>query len=162
MQAASRLGGLSAIHRPESGDLVAVELVTERAVPLASAAYASELGKLERLEAARWIVWDHDLAHLPDAVWLRKHAPDIVPVLRTSHFASQLAAARAGLGVVVTARPFARTGLAEVMHARSLDAAWAELPSGSLWLVGHRALRHVPRVAALWSFMLEELAGVAS
>jgi DNA-binding transcriptional LysR family regulator len=111
--------------------------------------------------ASSKIVWDSDLAHLPDAVWLRKHAPDVVPVLRTRHFASQLAAARAGLGVVIAARPFARTGLVEVAHARSLDPAWADLPSGSLWLVGHRALRHVPRVAAVWTFLAEEFAVVA-
>jgi DNA-binding transcriptional LysR family regulator len=145
--------------RPAGGDLLAVKIVTARATPLASETYARELGKLKRLEDARWIVWDRDLAHLPDALWLRKHAPSVVPVFRTSHFASQLAAARAGLGVVITAAEFARTGLVEVAHARSLAAAWSELPSGSLWLVGHRALRHVPRVAAVWSFVLEELAG---
>jgi DNA-binding transcriptional LysR family regulator len=142
--------------RPTGGDLVVKKLVTARAVPLASTAYARRLGKLRRLEDARWIVWDRDLAHLPDAVWLAKHAPAVVPVLRTSHFASQLAAARAGLGVAITAEPFARGGLVEVEHARSLDDAWADLPSGTMWLVGHRALRHVPRVAAVWSFILEE------
>jgi DNA-binding transcriptional LysR family regulator len=143
--------------RPTSGELVAVKLVTARAVPLTSPQYAQALGKLKRLEDARWIVWDRDLTHLPDAMWLTKHAPTVVPVLRTSHFASQLAAARAGLGVVITAHPFTETGLVEVAHARALDAAWSELPSGSLWLVGHRALRHVPRVAAVWSFVLETL-----
>lgn len=147
--------------RPSGGDLVAVKLITAPAVPLASEKYARQLGKLKRLEDARWIVWDRDLAHLPDALWLTKHAPSVVPVLRTSHFASQLAAARAGLGLVITAQQFAREGLVEVAHARSLDAAWAELPSGTLWLVGHRALRHVPRVAAVWSFVLEELGATA-
>jgi DNA-binding transcriptional LysR family regulator len=81
-----------------------------------------------------------------------------VPVFRTSHFASQLAAARAGLGVVMAAKQFEQEGLVEIAHARSLDAAWAELPSGALWLVGHRALRHVPRVAAVWSFVMERFA----
>lgn len=143
--------------RPAGGDLVALKLVTARVVPLGSAAYAKELGRLRRLEDARWITWDRDLAHLPDALWLAKHAPSVVPVLRTSHFASQLAAARAGLGLVVTAEPFARAGLVAIPHARALDAVFAELPAGSLWLVGHRALRHVPRVAAVWSFVVEEL-----
>lgn len=145
-------------HRPESGDLVTTKLVTAQAVPLASAAYAKELGKVKRLDQVRWIVWANDLAHMPDAVWLRRQVPDLVPVLRTSHFGSQLAAARAGLGAVISARPFAATGLVEIAHAKSLDAAWDELPSGSLWLVGHRALRHVPRVAAVWSFIVETIA----
>lgn len=84
--------------------------------------------------------------------------PNLAPVFKTSHFASQLSAARAGLGAVVTAQPFTSAGLVEVGHTRALDAAWAELPSGLLWLVGHRALRHVPRVAAVWSFVAETIA----
>ena len=143
--------------RPTSGELIVTKLVTSRAVPFASAGYARELGKLRALDDARWIAWADDLAHLPDALWLREHAPRVVPVLRTSHFASQLAAARAGLGVVITAEQFGMMGLVAVAHAKSLDAAWDELPSGTLWLVGHRALRQVPRVAAVWSFVLETL-----
>jgi DNA-binding transcriptional LysR family regulator len=142
-------------NRPTSGDLVAVKLISTPVVPMTSPAYAAELGKLRRLEDARWIVWGQDLAHMPDAAWLRKHGPGIEPVLRTSHYASQLAAARDGLGVVMAASPYARVGLVEVAHGKALAAAWAELPEGSLWLVGHRALRQVPRIAAVWDFVLE-------
>jgi DNA-binding transcriptional LysR family regulator len=120
---------------------------------MTSPEYARTLGKLKRLEDARWIVWAADLAHLPDAAWLRAHGPGIAPVLRTSHFASQLAAARAGLGVAMAAAPYERVGLVAVSHARSLDDAWAALPMTDLWLVGHRALRQVPRVAAVWGFL---------
>jgi DNA-binding transcriptional LysR family regulator len=148
--------------RPTSGELVALKLLTAQATPLASPAYARSVGRLRSLEDARWIVWDHDLSHLPDAIWLRKHAPKIVPVLRTSHFASQLAAARAGLGVMLAARQFAGSDLVAVAHAKSLAHVWSELPSSSLWLVGHRASRHVPRVAAVWSFVIEALGGDAS
>lgn len=144
-------------NRPTHGELVSTKLVSARTVPLTSPKYARELGSLRRLEDARWIVWGDDLAHLPDAQWLRKHGPGVEPILRTSHLGSQLAAARAGLGVVATAHPFAMTGLVEVAHGRTLDGAWAELPAGALWLVGPRALRHVPRVAAVWSFLLEIL-----
>lgn len=143
--------------RPTHGELVVTKLVRMRTVPLTSPAYARELGALRKLTDARWIAPGDDLAHLPDAQWLKRHAPDVEPVLRTSHLGSQLAAARAGLGVLPTAHPFATTGLVEVAHARSLAAAWADLPSGTMWLVGHRASRHVPRVAAVWSFVLEIL-----
>jgi DNA-binding transcriptional LysR family regulator len=146
--------------RPTSGDLVALKLVTTRSVPLASHDYARALGKLKSLDAARWIAWGHDLPHLPDAEWLRKHAPAVTPVLRTSHIQSQLAAARAGLGVVVAPRQLGGEGLVEVAHARALDAAWAQLPESSLWLVGHRALRRVPRVAAVWDYVVETIGAV--
>jgi DNA-binding transcriptional LysR family regulator len=143
--------------RPASGDLVTLKLVTVRASPMASPAYASEIGRLKRLEDARWIAWGHDLAHLPDAAWLRTHGPGVSPVFRTSHFASQIAAAAAGLGVVLASAPFTKVGLVAIDHARALDAAWAALPSGSLWLVGHRALRQVPRIAAVWDFIVESI-----
>ena len=43
-------------------------------------------------------------------------------MLRTSHFASQLAAARTGLGIVIAAEPYASEALVSVAHAKSLDA----------------------------------------
>ena len=149
-------------QRPSSGDLVSVHLLTTKMMPMTSPEYAKELGKLKKLEDARWIFWGRELSHLPDAVWLRTHAPSIEPVFRTSHFASQLSAARTGLGVVIAAEAFSVTGLVPVNHARGLDDAWRALPSGDLWLVGHRALRNVPRVAAVWEFVREVIGSYAS
>ncbi|MCA9676081.1 MAG: LysR family transcriptional regulator, partial [Myxococcales bacterium] len=146
--------------RPTSGDLIVTRLVETRSMPMTSPAYAAELGRLRRLADARWIDWGADLAHLPSARWLRKHGPEVVPVLRTSHFASALAAARAGLGLALASEPYRLTGLVPVPPGRALTAAWAELPLEALWLVGHRPLRHVPRVAAVWDFLLERMSSV--
>ena len=40
----------------------------------------------------------------------------------------------------------------------ALASSVSELPISETWLVGHRALRAVPRVAAVWTFLVEELA----
>lgn len=144
-------------RRPTSGDLVVTRLVEARSIPMTSPAYARELGRLRRLEDARWIAWGADLAHLPTARWLASHGAGVAPVLRTSHFASQIAAARAGLGVVITSEPYTRVGLAPVTPSRRLAAAWRDLPTEELWLVGHRALRQVPRVAAVWDALVAGL-----
>jgi hypothetical protein len=61
------------------------------------------------------------------------------------------------LGVLLAAPQFERTGLAPVKHTKSLAEAWAALPEGTLWLVGHRALRNVPRIAAVWDFVRESV-----
>ena len=45
-------------------------------------------------------------AHIPTGRWLTEHVAGVAPVLRTSHFASQLTAAAAGLGLVLAAEPF--------------------------------------------------------
>lgn len=145
-------------RRPKSGELVVTRLVTTRALPMASPAYAAELGKLKRTSDARWIVWGAELGHLPVCAWLERWTAEAPRALRTSHFASQLAAAAAGLGVVVAPEPYRHvTTLVPVTPGRALAEAWEALPLEPLWLVGHRALRHVPRVAALWDFLREEL-----
>ena len=144
-------------RRPERGDLIAQRLVEVRSIPASAPAYVAELGTLRALDEARWIAWGHDLAQIPEARWLTAHvhAP---PVLRTSAFSAQLGAAASGLGVILAPEPYlARFGLAPVRPGRKLAAAWAALPVGELWLVGHVALRRVPRVAALWQFIVDEL-----
>jgi DNA-binding transcriptional LysR family regulator len=70
---------------------------------------------------------------------------------------SQLAAARASLGVIVASAPYLRTGLVPVERGKALAEAWSTLPVSDFWLVGHRALRSVPRIAAAWSFVLDRI-----
>ena len=79
-------------------------------------------------------------------------------MLFRSHFASQVAAAVAGVGLVLLPAPYLR--VRDVVKARwgkGLAASVADLPTTELWLVGHRLLRDVPRVSAVWSFLLDEL-----
>lgn len=140
--------------RPTGGDLIMVQVAKVRSSPMTSRSYARALGSLRDLDAARWIFWGAELAHLAEQRWLDAHVTS-QPALRTSHFQSQLAAARTGLGVALLPEPYAALhDLVLVEHARSLAAAWRELPTSGLWLVGHQALRHVPRVAAVWEALL--------
>jgi len=145
--------------RPTSGDLVVTRVIETRSLPMTSPAYAAELGRLRRLTDARWIVYGADLAHLATSRWLREHG-DPPAVLRTSHYSSQVAAALAGLGVMVAAEPYRLVGLVPVTPSRALAAAWRALPVEELWLVGHRALRRVPRIAAVWDFLLERMSSI--
>jgi DNA-binding transcriptional LysR family regulator len=78
--------------------------------------------------------------------------------IRTSSFPAQLAAARGGAGVLLApAQTVARVGLVPVALSRRLRASADEWPVDDLWLIGHRALREVPRVAAVWRFLVEAL-----
>jgi DNA-binding transcriptional LysR family regulator len=144
--------------RPRSGDLVAVKLVATRALPMTSPEYAAELGRLKRWSDARWIAYTPELAHIPTARWVIDHVAGVVPLLRTSHFQSQLAAAAAGLGLTLATEPFSQVRrLVPVAISRALQPSWDALPVEELWLVGHRALRTVPRIAALWDFLAGHL-----
>ncbi len=146
-------------NRPRGGDLIAVRVVQTRSIPMTSAAYAEELGRLKRWTDARWITWADDLMHIPTGRWITEHVRGVTPVLRTSHFGSQLAAAAAGLGVTLASEPFTTVRpLVPVKIARGLKESYDALPVEELWLVGHRALRSVPRVAALWDFLVQQFA----
>ena len=118
---------------------------------------AASLGALRALEDAPWIAWDASLGHLPDARWVDKHVGGGAVVLRTNSVGALLAAAERGVGVLLLSRVLARAReLSEVTLTKRLRASLSPTPRTSLWLVGHRALRRVPRIAAVWSFVIEE------
>lgn len=147
--------------RPAAGDLVARRLVTPRYVVIASPAHAEELGRLGDPAAARWLTWEEDLAHLSDAEWIAQHVPPEQVVLRTSSMTAQIEAARTGLGLMLAAAPYADLrGLRALTTTRALSRSVDAIPRGSLWLVGHRALREVPRIAAVWSWLEARFSGM--
>jgi DNA-binding transcriptional LysR family regulator len=144
--------------RPTSGDLVVKRLGELGGGAFAGPAYAAELGPLRRLDQARWITWGDDLAHLVPARLLAERVPPERLVLRTSHMGAQLAAALAGVGAVLAdPQSAAAAGLVELRLAPALRRALPAVSGGELWLVVHRALRELPRIAAVWAF-LEEVA----
>ena len=148
--------------RPQSGDLVVLKLAEHRWTPMVSAARAKKMEPLRSWSDVDWIAWGEELAHLPAAQWVRKHAERADVVLRTSHFSAQVAAVEAGLGAALLPRIYARVAkVAPAPWAKSLAPSVAELPPNESWLVGHRALRGVPRVAAVWSFLVGELGNLS-
>lgn len=144
------------LNRPEAGDLVAKRLAAEGWSVVASPEHAEELGRLRRAEQARWVTWGPELAHLPDRRWVDQHVPADRCALVTNSMTAQLEAVRAGYGVMLAPSVYATLrGLAAVSLGRSVKTSLATLPVGSLWLVGHRAHRQVPRIAAVWGWLEE-------
>jgi DNA-binding transcriptional LysR family regulator len=142
--------------RPTSGDLVARKLGGVHSTLMASPKYVAQIGTLRRITDARWITWGSDLASVAPARFVAAHVPEASIVLRTSHLGTQVAAAEAGLGVIladrnlIAVRKLALVPLASDVQRLLPDGA------GELWLVGHRALRDVPRIAATWDFLIGE------
>jgi len=145
--------------RPEGADLVTLKVSTSVWTPMTSQAAAPK--PVTRWEDVPWIAWGDDLAAIPPARWLVKHVPNAVPVLRTSHIATQVAAVEAGLGVALLPLSYlAVSAMTPLRYAKNLAASVRELPPNETWLVGHRALRSVPRVAAVWDFLVREFQAV--
>jgi DNA-binding transcriptional LysR family regulator len=146
--------------RPQSGDLVMTRLLSSRWVLMASPERAKRIGRLAAWNDVPWIEWGSDLAHIPSSRWLSTHAPEVRPVLRTSAGGAFVAAIEHDVGVGLMTEAFEHVRrIVPVRLAPALEPAAALWPSDDLWLVGHRALRDVPRIAAVWQFLLEHLAG---
>lgn len=143
---------------PRGEELVVTKLGSARWVPVGAPALVKKLGRLESWSDAPWINWDRDLASFAPARWVARHASKAELVLRTSHFTSQLIAAETGLGLVLVPTPYLTAKrLVQARFSEGLRASVDEWPSDDLWLVGHRALRDVPRVAAVWKFFADEM-----
>jgi DNA-binding transcriptional LysR family regulator len=142
------------VLRPVRGDLVVTRLMQAQWVLAASPELAASVGKLRAWGDVPWISWTERNAHAPLPRWLAKHAREIEPILRTDSFAVQLAAAAAGLGVILVPEPSAtHHGLARVKVAPALKEGAQDWPVSELFLVTHRALREVPRVRVVWDLL---------
>jgi DNA-binding transcriptional LysR family regulator len=146
-------------RRPQTGDLVSLRLGGRRWIPMQAARHAKGRGPAKEWGSLPWIGWGDDMASFPPAKWVTEHVPRRAMVLRTSHFTTQVAAVEGGLGVALLPAAYARIlRLAPVRYGGTLSTSVKDLPTSETWLVGHRALRGVPRVAAVWAFLVEEFA----
>lgn len=137
--------------RPETGDLVAQRLTTFRLAVMVAPSLARRGSKL-RLGGLPWLTFSDALAATPEATWLRNSVPSERVVLRSSDLQVLLGAAQAGAGALVIAEPVGRVaGLVEAPVRTAM-------PEGALWLVAHRALRPVPRIAVVWEWLLAAFA----
>ena len=147
------------ISRPTTGDLIAVKLASDQFAILSGKAYAAELSTLRNWADARWLCWGRDLALLPDALWLAQRVPDGAFALRSSSINALISAAESNLGLLLLSKTFTRVRpLVPIKLAPALAKDAKSLPTLELWLVGHRALRAVPRIAAVWDFIVSEFA----
>ena len=143
------------VLRPTTGDLVSQRLAEEEEVLFASPKLVAKWGTLRSLEGLPFLTWGPALASIPSARWVSKVISDANVVLRTSSASALIAAAEAGLGVLLIARAYGRvTELEELRLSPTLKASLPPTATQALWLVGHRALRTVPRVAAVWDFLV--------
>ncbi len=144
-------------QRPQSGDLISVKLGERRWTPMIASRVARRGKPVKNWSDLPWIAWGDEMQGFPPARWLKKHVARSAVVLMTSHSSTQVSAVEAGLGAALLPPVMAElTGVTRVRFAPALASSVEELPTSETWLVGHRALREVPRVAAVWTFLLTE------
>lgn len=144
--------------RPERGDLIVTRVLSLRWSLAASPKLARALKSLRSWNDAPWIGWGERLGHIPPARWLAQNLKDSEPVVRSDSLRVQIAVVAAGIGVALLPEPsFRHFGFVPVKLATELRAVSAGWPSDELFAVTHRALREVPRVRAVWDYVLERL-----
>ena len=139
---------------PRGAELIQKRLIQTHSVVAGTPALVRSLGMLKSWADVPFIQWGEDLAHLPQSRWVREKAKGCRVVLISSNFATQIAAARLGLGLLVVPRPYLDVyGLEEPKMSRLLRETTANIAQDELFLVSHRVLRQVPRVDAVWRFL---------
>jgi DNA-binding transcriptional LysR family regulator len=139
-------------------DLVTTKVASQKWVAVGARGLLASLGTLSAWDAAPWITWDRDMSTFAPAQWIARHAPQAAIPLRTSHFASQVAAVEARVGLALLPAPYAeRPGLKRARTTRALASSAQSWPESNLWIVAPRILRDTPRVCAVWAFLVDEL-----
>lgn len=145
--------------RPQEGDLISRRLGAVRSVFLASPAYAEELRPVQRLEAVRWVGWSRELREIPTARWHRALVPEEAFVLRSRSIHVIGRAAQAGVGAALLPEAYASVfDLVPLPLSRALSPVVPPWPQDEAHIVCARSMRRVPRVAALWDFIVEHAA----
>ena len=144
------------LFRPREPGLVARRLA---AMPLGlygSEAYFARRGRPASTRALvrhDFVGYDATLARTPAATWLREELPDARIVLRSNATMTLVAAAIAGLGLVLLPELLGRADARLVPVLPRL-----ELPGRELWLVFHGDLRAHARVQAVSRWLSDVLA----
>ncbi|MEM6368714.1 MAG: LysR family transcriptional regulator [Myxococcota bacterium] len=144
--------------RPERGDLVARKIGDLPVGLMASPSLVAQVERLEDLNQVQWLTWNEAMLHIPTGAWVKSVVPEDRICMRSNSVSALVEAARAGLGVMLLNPLFhGVAGLAPLPLHPELQARLPSLPVDTGWLVGHAALREVPRVDAVWRFLLETI-----
>lgn len=142
--------------RPTRGDLLVTRLFGVGWRVAAAPALARELGTLRAWTDVPWIGCSERLAATTPGRWCAATLGDIDFILRSDSLTVQITAVATGLGVaLVPELSVEHYGLVPVKLSKALREAGGEWPEDDLYLVTHRALRAVPRVRAVWDFLVE-------
>ncbi len=143
------------MRRPSGGDFTVKRIAKQPYVAVVSSRYRGRM-PIEDASALRWVTWGEDLGMRRDRAWVFEHAGREAVVVETSSMNAQLEAVREGLAAMLVPVPYVTLrGVQRLRLSDELEDSLARIPADPLWLVGHRALKDVPRIAAVWSWITE-------
>ncbi|MEL6346347.1 MAG: LysR family transcriptional regulator [Myxococcota bacterium] len=134
--------------RPTQQNLVMKQLPTPPIVPMIAASILRRHGNGSvDVRDLPWVAWPED-ANIMEVRWFQQHVPKAQIVLRVDDLHAQARACQAGVGA--TLLPASLRGIYSGIRIIPGAPEGFTLP---LWLVSPEAVRSLPRVAAVWSFI---------
>ncbi|MEM9071923.1 MAG: LysR family transcriptional regulator [Myxococcota bacterium] len=144
------------IVRPTSGSLVVRRLFAVEWIVAARPDVAENLGTVRDWAKLPWIGWGSRYADAPACRWHQTYVGH-APALTSDNLRLQIAMVNAGLGVaLIPSRSIAHYGLTPLKLSRRLKGDAKKWPTNEVYLVAHEALRRVPRVRAVWDYLVEQ------
>lgn len=137
--------------RPESGELSVKRLANDNTGIVRPYATHELKQRVSRLSVDQWpwISWSQP-RFVPPPQKALFESVGIVPRLTCASATTMIEAARHGLGVVFIAQGVARS--LPDLTPMPAPPGWSF--RGSLWLVGHQNMRNVPRINAVWEWIV--------
>ncbi len=112
--------------------------------------YLERIGAVTSVDDVDFITLDRPLEWMVEYQWFQKHIGR-TPRVRSNSYMAQIAAVRAGLGAALLPLEVAE-GDPDVVELPLDLPPGPQLP---LWLVAHRAVRHLPRIALMWDSIVQ-------
>jgi DNA-binding transcriptional LysR family regulator len=134
----------------ERGDLLTRRLLTLSGGAFASRAYIEQLADNPCPQDLSWLQWAPSMAHISQAQWISAHNKGRI-ALTTNNYMVMRAAAQSGLGVLLCS-----SWEAEALGLLPVPVPGLPAASASVHLVLPRALRDVPRVAAVVHTLVDQ------
>lgn len=140
--------------RPNDPDLLCLASVICPMAIYASADYAAKLSHEATLAQLDWICWapPHEQQYVNQA--LQERIPQFSPAFTSDDFNVQVAACRAGVGVMVLAKALHRNSLLKELV--EIHIGLGAQAQGELFLVVHKRQHQLPRVQCVINFLINE------
>ena len=138
-------------NRPNEPELVALYDFHSQPAIYGAPDYVSQLDRSVTWQDLDWVTWAGRYRHVAPRPMLEKLIPDFQPILASDDYLVQLAAVRAGLGVMICAPP---ASLQKELLAVDIGVT---LPKSAFYLVCARSAQHVPRIQRVVELMVAKL-----
>ncbi len=98
-----------------------------------------------------WLTYDDSLSHSPDSIWLKQNLENVHARIKAKQRSTLLAAADQGLGLCLSPNVFAK----KYKGLKRVYKDIGNLPKAPLWLCCDRQYRYLPKIDAVWNFLVE-------